>query len=64
MRPSDYAVWAGGVAAAPALLLGWGEFFGSGPFTLGRGWEGVLWIGRKHVIVWRKDDGGKGYRRA
>ncbi|KAI5449402.1 hypothetical protein NCC49_004744 [Naganishia albida] len=23
MRPSDYAVWAGSAAAAPALLLGW-----------------------------------------
>lgn len=34
MRPSDYAVWAGSVAAAPALLLGWGESMW--PFE----WEG------------------------
>jgi hypothetical protein len=26
MRPSDYAAWAAGTAAAPALLLGMGKF--------------------------------------
>jgi hypothetical protein len=46
MRPSDYAVWAGSVAAAPALLLGWGEsacFVERGEMS----WWGLVGCGRE-----------------